>query len=204
MMTKHIKILIVFFLILICVALLISWPLQNKPAMQSLLPFARDQVAGFEVSEFTEGLAFKKIDDTWMVRRKKTDLAKQIEQINKDHAPDHVGVTTSEDTEYKPADVVKVVNLLTTLGLAEITNPIASDAASLPKFQINGNSLRVVFFDKNARELGRVSIGKAGPDMMSTFVRRDNAVDVYVVNENLRGLATTNYEEWMASPETEK
>lgn len=197
MKKQHISFLATCFLVLLAAAIFVSRPLENdKKHAQSLLPFTRNAVAAFEISEFTQGLSFKKEGDTWLVRRVKTDLAKKIEK-DAHHNENGIPANFTEDTEYKLADVVKVTSLLTALGLAEITTPVASEVASLTKFQINDASLRVVFFDKSNQELGRVSIGKIGPELMSTFVRVGHEANVYLVNENLRDLATTRYEEWM-------
>ena len=163
----------------------------EKSALEaSLLGVAQDDVAAFEINNFTEGLYFKKHGDAWLVKPVKTELAKAIE------ADANAGQQQADAKEAVAADPVKVSTLLTNLSLLKSAEPVATEKESVGKFQINEHSLHIILYDRDNKELGRLYVGKTGPDFMSTFVKRGDSDAVYLVQENLQGIMNYHYEQW--------
>jgi hypothetical protein len=193
-MTKHLKALLLAFLVLAALVFFFANPLRNGEdvvSSRSLFNFKTEDVAGFQINNFVSGLDFKKDGETWLVKRIKNKLAQELEA----KAGDGKAVT-EEDKEYVRAKALTIAKFLPHLTTLTVDEPIAKLTDKPGLFEINEHSLHVIFFDKNKKELGKLYIGKQGPDLFSSFVKNGHSDDVYLVEENLRTLTLKEYEDW--------
>lgn len=190
----------------------------NRVGMETepgpLLSFHQDEVAAFQINNFAEGYRFEKTDAGWNVKRVPTELKKSLAE-NNENCEGSAGELIQDPSDpaklsggdcvlplaeesVQMADPVKVTRLLTHLFLIRVSEPIATspDAASL--FHINPHSLHIIFYSDRNEELGRLYVGKQGPDLMSSFVKRGDEPAVYLVEKNLHGLILLPFEEWFA------
>lgn len=164
-----------------------------------LLPFKQDQIAAFEINNFTESFYFKKTDGSWELKRGPSLLAKSIaeKEENRD-------VLIPTEGSFQKADPVAVTKLLTPLLLLEVSEAIATSRDAAKTFQINPHSLHVIFFDGSGKQLARLNVGKQGPDLMSSFVQKDAENAVYLVEKNLPGLILQPFEAWLFKEQEKK
>jgi hypothetical protein len=194
-MNRHLKTLLLAFLVLAALVFFFANPLKNEPESEpkSLFSFKTEDVAGFQINNFVSGLDFKKDDETWFVRRIRNKLAQELEA----KAGDGKSVT-EEDKDYTLAKALVLAKFLPHLTSITVGEPIAKLTDKPGLFEINEHSLHVIFRDKDQKELGTLYIGKQGPDLFSSFVKSGHSDDVYLVEENLRTLTLKEYEDWVA------
>lgn len=181
---------------------------------KKLFNLESDSIAAFEINQFTQGLYFSKEGENWVVQKLKTDLTESIEAESETSptTPKKKKVGKSPDTNESPvpADPVKISSLLANLTTLKTGEPVATEKVSVSKFQINPHSLHAILYGKDGRELDRFYVGKMGPDFMSSFVKKGafgtgSAQEnlVYLVNENLQGLMSYSYEQWLLPENTD-
>ena len=184
---------------------------QSGESKTNLFDLTREQISAFEIDNFTQGFYFNKEGEDWKIRRVKTELDKAITKANEDpsSAKKNTSLKSKEntvdadvDTSAVKADPVKISSLLTSLVTLKTGEPIATEKHSIEKFQINSHSLNIKLYDKDGKELGKLSVGKTGPNFMSTFVKKGDKDAVYLVDENLQGFMSYPYEQWLAKDST--
>lgn len=192
-MKKQISILAAILAVLAAAILLVPDSRDHFVEFESkpLFSFSQDGIAAFQINNFLQSYYFKKDGDKWGFKRVQNDLAKSV------LAKDPTAPVPSGEEEFAEADPVKVVRLLTHLTTLTVGQPVASEKGSATDFQINDNSLHVILFDNDDKELGRLFVGKQAADFLSSFVRRNRENDIYLVSENLGGLLLSPYEEWL-------
>lgn len=201
-MNTHLKVLLAAFFVLAALVFFFANPLRNgneMPPAKPLFTFKTEDVAGFQINNFVSGFDFKKDGETWFVKRVKNQLAKELEA----KAGDGKSVT-EEDKDYTRANALVLAKFLPHLTSLTVSESIAKLSDKPGLFEINEHSLHVIFRDKDARELGKLYIGKQGPDLFSSFVKRGDSDDVYLVEENLRTLTLKEFEEWVEEKSKEK
>lgn len=195
-MKRHLTTLVAILVVLGVLIFLFSdsQNLNKTHANDPLFGFTKNDIAAFQVNNFLQGYAFQKDSDSWTIQRVQNDMTKSLMASGKMEQ-----AISTEDATGKPVDLVKVTSLLTHLTTLTIGEPIASEPASAAHFQINQYSPHVILFDKSGKELGRLYIGKPGPEVMTTYVKRNAENDVYLVDESMSGLLLYPYEDWLIS-----
>lgn len=160
-------------------------------APRALFNLPEDGAAALEIVNFTQGVYLKKDGEDWTVKRVATELSESITESPKGLATIDAGAAPEK------ADPVKVTELLTHLKTLKAFEPVATEKESVGKFQINPHSLHVILYDANEKELGRLYVGKMGPDFMSSFVKKGDSDAIYLVDENLGGFMNSPYEDWL-------
>lgn len=171
-------------------------------AQRNLFDLPENGIVSVEIANFTQGYSFEKKGADWFVTQMKTELAKSIEADNavKDAKTSAEKAETAKESDQPvKADPVKLTSLLTSLQTLKIGEPVATEKDSVGKFQINQHSMRVTLYGEGRKELGRLYVGKIGPNFMSTYVKKNDADAVYLVEENLQGLLNYSYEQWALS-----
>lgn len=205
-MKRQIAVLLSVLSVLIAVIFSLRHAGDGNPtgAKRALFDLPEDGIAAVEINHFTQGFYFKKDGGDWTVKRVKTELANSIEKKNGGTPDDAAGKAVSKpqnaaETAETPekADPVKLSSLLTNLETLEIGEPVATEKESVGQFQINPHSLHVILYGGDGKELGRLYVGKMGPDFMSSFVKKGDSDAVYLVDENLGGLMNYSYEDWL-------
>lgn len=169
----------------------------TKPKAK-LLSHPVQSITSFTVSNFLKGLFFQKKDDgTWTVERYHPPLVSRLGKQLKDPAEEHMP---------RPADLEKVVFLLTTFATTELDEPV-STKTKLQRYEISEDSLRIHFVRDRGPFSGLIAVGKRGEDMRSCYVVKTKAKygissaqtgPVHWVQKDLRTLLTQPYEYWLA------
>lgn len=191
-MKRQISILLTIFLVLILGLFIFADPLgkqEDDEDKKDLFTFQKEDVASFQIDNYTQAFLFQKKGGDWYVAQSQNELTKKIQKQNEDQ--------TADKQKLKKADPVKVTSLLTTILAIQIDEPIAAEPNSAQIFQINEHSLHVRFYDEKGEMLGRLDVGKQGPDIMSSFIRKNKENEIYLIDQNLQGLLLYPYEEWL-------
>ena len=196
---KHTMVVLgIVFAVLLACFLIYNRPLDGLGSMSlPLLKLTQDDVAAFQINNFADSYHFQKAPDGWFINRVTNELARSLDQ----DAGAAKQTMPSNDELLQMADPVAVTQLLTHLLLLETPEPIATRSNVAQIFQINPFSLHIVFYDEKGIELDRLFVGKQGPDLMSSFVKRGGSDAVYLVDQNLQGLMLKSFEDWLVKAE---
>lgn len=165
---------------------------KNNNKAGSLLNVSFESIASFQINYFTQAVLFKKTTEgTWLVRKTKNELIREIEAKNKEQL--------FEETLFQTANSPEVSKVLTLLLLIKKQNAVATNRSHLAEFKINPHSLHVVLFDQNQKSLAKLFVGKVGPEPMSSFVKLDGDPNVYLARQNFNGLLNQEYSQWLAA-----
>lgn len=206
-MKRHIIILLVVLLVLLAAVFFVNRSASLGPQTApetSLLSLTRDDIAAFRIENFTEAFEFKKAGEDWLFKRVPSALSQKIEDAEGAKAPESEEATAAKDfgaanAVAVKADPVKVSTLLTSLTTARAGAPVATEKDSVPRFQINPHSLNVTLNGADGKDLGRIFVGKAGPNFLSNYVKTAASDAVYLVDVNLQGVLGYNYDQWRAA-----
>jgi len=154
-----------------------------------LFGFSQDAIAAFQVNQFTQGLYFMNTTKGWRVKRVVNDLGKRLKAEQK-------GPWLEKEGDYLRADPIKISTALTHLmTLANLT--VVSQGATKPSlFEINDYSLHVILYGIDKGELGRIFVGKQGPDNDTCFIKTSASDNIYLAPVNLRPLLMRSLENW--------
>lgn len=194
-MNKQIKIMSVVFILLGIIVFVLSGNSVKKEesgtVKKRFFEFTQAQIQSFQINDFTQGLLFKKKEDgEWLVKRVPTELTRQLEE--------QADAKTEEfDKEFKPADAVKVAQALTHLMELKNLEPVATKAVEPGVYQINPHTLHMIFFDGSEKELGRIFVGKQGPDPFTSFIKKGDSDFVYLADQDFRHLLGKKYKDWL-------
>lgn len=168
----------------------------NKIQKRDLFSFHQDDVTSFQVDHFTTGILFKKFGDEWKIKRVETELSEELKKET-NNGP---GET---DEDFVSANSVEVAKVLTYLCHIKVGEPIAKQNSETNLYQINKHSLHVIFLDRNDQELDRLYIGKQGPEMFTSFIKKSDSDFVYLTEQNYRLMLMREYNEWLPTKATE-
>jgi hypothetical protein len=157
---------------------------------KNLFPFALENVDSFQVNHFATGILFKRKEGEWQVKRVENDLTKELKEKMSDGLPE-------VDKDFVRANSAKVAKVLAYLLQIQVTEPVAVNTDDFATFQINPHSLHVIFYDKEGKMLDRLNVGKQGPDMFTSFVKKGNLDGIYLVEQNFQLLLQRPFEQWL-------
>jgi hypothetical protein len=155
----------------------------------AFMSFNQERVYSFEVNHFTLGYLFRKIDGVWHVKRIKNDLVQRLEKEKS------VSLLKEDDT-FSLANLERVSRAITYLFALPDLSPISKGGGDPAMFEINDHSLHVIFYGIDNLEIERISIGKTGPDMMSSFIKRSGSKEIFLAQQDFRQLFLKSFEEW--------
>lgn len=179
------------FVLLLALALWVTKKEQGAEAQKkNLFSFTLEDVNSFQVNQFATGILFKRAGGEWQVMRVENDLAKELKEKMSDGLPE-------ADKDFTRANSAEIAKVLAYLLQIQVTEPVAEHTKDFATFQINPHSLHVIFFDKDGKELGRLHVGKQGPDMFTSFVKKHDSDGVYLVEQNFQLLLMRPYEQWL-------
>lgn len=137
------------------------------------------QVKKLQISHLMDGVTLQKEGDVWMATPSATKLSQQVDVQNK-----------------VAADPWKVGRAL--IALKELTGQslISRDAQNAPQLQANDIGTHVEAYDAAGQVLADIYIGKAGPDLISTAVRREGEQTVYLAKGYLASQFPAVLEPW--------
>lgn len=182
------------------IIVLVLWLINRLPKNTRDVPLFQEKVedvASFELNNFTLGLLFKKDKEQWLVKKQKNILVKELEE--KAQAP--LEGNESNFVEAKTDDVNEILSDLFSLKNLEV---VATEKTEQNVFEINNYSLHLIFYDANGAELDRIYFGKPGPQMGSVFIKKGNEDTIYLLDHNLSISLLRQYNEWLLSPPQEE
>jgi hypothetical protein len=181
-----------FLLALLAAAILVQNRRQHRiepPPPKPLLAFKFEDVGSFQINNFISGYLFERKGESWQIRRVKNDMARSVEAKDKTF-------TMETDAQGRPANNLAVVKAVLPVFNIVLHEPVATANSDQKLFEINEYSLHIIFYDRQGKELDRISVGKEGQDLFTSYVKKRGSTDIYLVSENLRALLWRNYEEW--------
>lgn len=150
------------------------------------------QIQKLEITRLLEGVTLEKKDGTWMTTPTPTDLSKQVT------AQGDVPVPSVKPVE---ADPWTVGAALKTLSALESQSLISRDSATQPQLQVNEVGTHVKAYDAAGQVVADIYIGKTGPDLVSTAVRREGDPEVYLAKGYLVNDFPPTAEKWKKTDE---
>lgn len=194
MILKRIKVLTLILVVLTgIVFVVLSMDHENKKAKpaQAFLNFDQNQIASFQVNNFTLGFLFKKDEDgSWLIKEIDNELNQSLTEENKKQ-------NTKEENLFQKANSLEVVKALTYLMELRDLKPISTERTDPKVFEINPYSLHMILYDSTGAILDKIYIGKHGPDPMTSFLKKPDDNKVYLVNQDFRLLFFRNFEDWL-------
>lgn len=157
---------------------------------KNLFAFSLEDVDSFQINHFATGVLFKRAEGEWQVMRVTNELAKELKEKMSDGLP-------NVDTDFVRANSAEVAKVLAYLLQTQVTEPVAARTKDFATFQINPHSLHVIFYDKSGTDLARLHVGKQGPDMFTSFVKKGDSDGIYLVEQNFQLLLMRPYEQWL-------
>ncbi len=184
-----------FLLLVISMGIFLQGGEKNKNS-HTFFSFNQDQVRAFQINNFTLGIYFELREDRWWMRSIQNDFVKKLKK--------ETGAKITEiDTGFVRADPVKITEALTYFMSLKGLKSISTGKTKPGIFEISEHSLHIILYDIDKRELDRIYIGKHGPDMFSSFIKRSGAQEIYLAPHSLRQFFLLRFEEWQLSTKKE-
>ncbi len=145
------------------------------------------QVQKLEISHLLDGVTLEKKGDEWTATPSPTKLAEQVDAQNTAPAPVAVPID---------ADPWMVGAALKALSALEGQSLISRDASAQPRLQVNDLGTHLRAYDAAGQVVADIYIGKTGPDLVSTAVRREGESEVYLARGYLGPRFPAVAEQW--------
>ncbi len=185
---------IIFFLIALAVAtvvLLIEDP--RRPRIDdageaTFSPgFDSDRVEAVEVSRLLDGARLRRDGERWLVSDMLTPLRDNLIIKESGRRPGE---------RWHRADRTRVTSALGSFGGLPPGVVVSAKEENRRLYQVDATGLRVKLIDKAGKTIEDVIIGKNGPDMASSYIRRTDGDEVYLVGRALAGVFSPNASDW--------
>jgi len=163
----------------------VLWQLMRPTALPQTMPemtrFSPDQVASVMLKRGAEATLLLSLhDDVWMVANGQTDLV------------------------WNRADESSVFRLLDDLAGMNSLRVVTRNPERYEQLRVGDASIEVMLKDSSDKTLLHVRVGKQGSDLISTYVRFENGVEVVAVDRALVWQVNRSYRGWEASePKTD-
>lgn len=141
-----------------------------------------------QITRLMDGVVLLRDGEGWVVLPQATPLSEKIRA--QENAP------PPPAAEPVPANPQKVYAAIRALKELESQSLLSRDAQSQPQLQVNEIGTRVQADDAAGQKLLDIYIGKTGPDLLSTAVRREGEPEVYLVRGYLAGRFPATVEQW--------
>jgi hypothetical protein len=139
------------------------------------------------ISRLMTGVTLQKGAEGWTATTRLTPLAEKAEAAGQQVADPVVTI---------PADPQLVERALTTLKTIESRSLISRDAQANPRFEVNDIGTHVQAIDASGQVLADIYLGKTGPDLLTTAVRREGEHVVYLARGHMSGQFPAEVEAW--------
>lgn len=144
-------------------------------------------ISKIAISQMADGLVLEIKSGKWVASTLQTPLAKKIQEQSKSNDP------VMESVDVDGQKLGRAVAFLDDLKSHSIASQNPSEH---PDWQLNELGTRVQAWDKTGKPITDIYLGKMGPDMVSTFVRREGENTVYLVTGFLAGQFPAKLEYW--------
>jgi len=163
-------------------------PRVNDSADEYFIPdYDSADVMRLGVKQLINGAELKRDGDEWVVAERTTALKKQLlESEGRDVPP----------TVWEKADKLRVMSALGSFGGLLEGVLVSRNAGKQTLYNTGPAGLHVTGFDGDDKIIFDVIIGKNGPDFASSYIRRANEDNVYLVRRSLMGIFSPSAEDW--------
>lgn len=168
MKLKKILAYLAILIILLALAVLIERPWKGKEATESLLfpQFVPEAAARIELKDPEAEVILEKKEGVWLV---------------------------ASSANY-PADPGGIEGLLSKVKELSAGSPVSKKPEKHAIFEVDKSGLEVKVLAEDATPIAQFFVGKTGPARASTYLRRGDSPEVYLVNERLK--STFSRSEW--------
>ncbi len=149
--------------------------------------FDSGEVERVQITQLLSGAELKRDGERWLVSESVTPI--------KDELLSKEGRERPERRWFR-ADRSRVVSALGSFGGLPEGVVVSTNREKRAVYQVEATGLRVRLIGKGGEVIEDVIIGKNGPDLVSNYVRRPDADEVYLVSRPLIGVFSPNALDW--------
>lgn len=149
-------------------------------------------VQKLKISRLMTGVTLQKTAEGWTATTSLTPLAEKAEAA---------GQQVADPTVRIPADPQMVERALKTLKTIESRSLISRDALANPRFEVNDIGTHVQAYDASGQVVADIYLGKTGPDLLTTAVRREGEQVVYLARGHMSGQFPADVAAWKKKEE---
>lgn len=149
--------------------------------------FESSNVDRIEVTQLIEGAEIKRDGERWLVRKITTPLKGDLlEKEGRNETPGR----------WFRADRSRVSGALGNFGGLAEGVVVSSNEDKRRLYRVEATGVRVKLFDRNGELIDDIIVGKNGPDLASSYVRRSNEDEVYLLDRSISGVFTPFVQDW--------
>lgn len=185
-----------YLVIMVVVGGIVVWldkPFQSNggdrltdPLFQNL---SVSDVSRLEVEHILDGLLLEKKEGTWLAWNMPTAVQKELSKAGGDQP---AAVAIDADGE----KITKALEMLVGLRGESLVSRSPEQYAVYEVAAGVGTHVRL--YDDAGEKMASLIIGKMGPDYMSTYIRANDAPEVYQIKGSLAGYFIPKVDEWKA------
>lgn len=187
------------YIILICAVIIavVVWYIErpDKPNAGDFTPFelyphlVGSDMAKIEIEHLISGSTLTKSGSGWYVSELETELGKKIKEGEKK------GEEAPGFPKFK-ADAERVEEVLEGLRKLEAGSLVSTNPSKQATYQVNNLAKQIRVYDASGKKLAGLYVGKSGPDMFTTYVRRDGEDEVYLVGGHIGAAIPADVMSW--------
>ena len=183
-------------LIIVVVLAAIVWIVErpDKPDTGDFAPFVlfpkllEQHVKKVEVAHLVSGSLLQEAEEGWTVTELETPLGKKLQS-------EEGGEETTVFPKFK-ADLDKIERLRQLLVKLEARSLASINSEKQNTYQVGKLAKHIIIYNEKDDKIVDLYIGKNGPDMFSSYVRRGEDDEVYLVNEQVGAAAPADVMSW--------
>ncbi len=156
----------------------------------SLFPDLKStEIGAIEIDYFVKGTRLEKGNQNqWWVTEKETELGGKIAEKTKNE--------DKKSPQREEADTEKVTHMIEVLTGLQVGLPVSTNPDKQNELQVGNSGLKVTLFDAQGEKKEILRVGKQGPTLFSTFVRKEGKNEIYLVDEYLSGIVNLPLDAW--------
>lgn len=192
----------IYLLAVVVIGIAVIWferagdgPRDDSQVVRFFPNFDPTKVQKLQLSHLMTGVTLTREGEGWTATTSSTALSQKAEAA---------GQSMVGPQEALAADPKKVEGVLDTLKAIESRSLISRDASITPQMEVNDVGTRVQAFDAAGQVLADIYLGKTGPDLVTTYVRRGGEPMVYLVQGYLTAQFPANVKSWKKTEDTQK
>ena len=144
-------------------------------------------VARVEIEQLLDGAELRRDGDAWQVAERATPAKSELLAKEGAAAPAQA---------WKPADHTRVMSALGSLSGLEEGLSVSANPENQRLYQVDRAGVAVRGYDAQGKPLFDIVVGRNGPDLMGTYVRRAGEDRVWLVNRPIVGAFSPVASDW--------
>ena len=161
----------------------------EKPSEAPLIfDYDVDDVWRIEVSQLLDEATLKREGGGWIVAESSPPLKEELLQGEGREIP---------TAEWHPALESRVSHALGILGNLDEGIVVSRRADKRALYRVDATGLHVKMVGADGRIIADIWIGKNGPDYVSSYIRRADEDEIYIVRRPLLGLFSPSAKDWL-------